>query len=749
MTKFKSLLAKFWKLVPSLIFVFAIFAIFSSTAFANDELLAIKTETLEWIAYIVKLISYLAYLFAILVGDLMDSSLIVDSGMGATLHLIWQVMRNFVNVAFILVLLIIAVMVIFGSGGEKGLGMLKKVLPKFVLALVLVNFTFFISRFILTTNDVLTTAVLTIPQTISPDKVLYLPGDNENGKKWREELKEKISPAGAISSASVDEAIEYLSELHEHKLENAVDKKGIMLVLTTTMIDLEHTITTKALSGNWDALLGSIGSIVTAAAVGIVVFMLFLALVVRMVVLWIVIAVSPLAALAMVLGDVIPGLNVKGDFDVLTIFIKHAFMPLLVSIPLTIGLVMIFANNMIVYNPSLSSFFSNSGSSAANNLYSLLWWIASIIVIWYGTNLMIKKSSDYAAKLTDKVHSGVNKFVGGAASTLQYVPFLPTGSLHEVASLPHQVSSRFRSASEGRASDNAHNLLKALPISEDLWNRPMSGRQLTTQARSLAQEIRKDTSKAGEAIGKHMDSLANNQGGGKAAEGTTIPEETRTAINESGVLRKGITISRDTKYMEALELIAKEADDPALRSRLKNAVQRIKSENMAGISNANMIKKENVGPGENSIYTNAEDKLKNGDVGTRTGEGKHTEEVKLAENVHILIDKKGGKNFARKTKGGYYLMGMDTGEINDIKDDILDLLNTKEENDTKDAVAQLKTKTDQLTNVLDAKHVANFLNNAPKSEAMKINLPERADTAFAPRKGAVKFDTKKETFIPS
>ena len=482
MTKTKSLLAKFWKLVPSLIFVFAICAIFSDWTFATmdsgmmdgmDEATAasslpwIKTELLGLISYIVKFIAWLTYLFSIFVGNLMDSSLIVDSGMGNTLHLIWTTMRNFVNVAFILVLLIIAVMVIFGGGGEKGLGMLKKVLPKFILALVLVNFTFFISRLVLTTNDVLTTAIMTIPETIAPEKEIYLPCEPGSGKKCGEKILEKAGIDSVTGlKKGIDDRIEYLATLEKHKMEGTVGKENITLVLTTYMLNLENLVKIKALGGNWDAFLGSIGAIVTATVVGLVIFMLFLALLVRMVVLWIVIALSPLAALAIVLGDVIPGLNTKGDFDLMSIFLKHAFMPAMISLPLVIGLVMIFANNAIGYNITLDTFFTFSGDSAADNLYSLLWWIASIIVIWYGTNTMIKKSSDIATKLTDGVHNGVNKFVGGAAKTLQYVPFLPTknadGSAGKDVSIGAllQTPSRIQGKLAGQASSRAEQLSK-------------------------------------------------------------------------------------------------------------------------------------------------------------------------------------------------------------------------------------------------------------------------------------------------
>ncbi|EKD47722.1 MAG: hypothetical protein ACD_65C00318G0002, partial [uncultured bacterium] len=93
-----------------------------------------------------------------------------------------------------------------------------------------------------------------------------------------------------------------------------------------------------------------------------------------------------------------------------------------------------------------------SYSVHAGDLTSILWWIASIIVIWYGTNKMIQTSSSFAAKITDKIHGGVNSFVGGVAGTAKYLPIIPAsmgGSISGIQQMPTYLQSHFKNGPEG------------------------------------------------------------------------------------------------------------------------------------------------------------------------------------------------------------------------------------------------------------------------------------------------------------
>ncbi|MBU1089573.1 hypothetical protein KKF38_02160, partial [Patescibacteria group bacterium] len=431
MCKFHCLLAKISRwLLPALpiISALALVAIFAEPALAAgpDDWSAWTGPVALILSGVIMVIVLFAFIFAIFLGDLMDSTFILDGGMGDTLHLVWEVVRNFVNVGFILILLIIAAMVIFGGGGERGIGLLKKVLPKFVLALILVNFTFFAARFVLTTNDVLATAIFSLPRTISGEQKIRMPcnPDDPANRSCLDQIKDTMKTA-AKGNEAASEKISAITKAITAKTKDgnprwfpqtvkqlSLGKKNMSLVLLSSMIDLEHIVHIKGVNGDGtDLAIAAIGTLIVAGAVGIIFFMLFLAFVVRMVVLWVAIAISPLAALGIVLKELIPGLDMgKGGFDPVKIFISHAFMPTMVAIPLSIGMIMIFANNAVGYD--ISTGWIKTFSSESGEIHALLWWVASIVVIWFGTNKMIKEASpDFAAKLTDGIHGGVNKFV--------------------------------------------------------------------------------------------------------------------------------------------------------------------------------------------------------------------------------------------------------------------------------------------------------------------------------------------------
>ncbi|MCK5471853.1 hypothetical protein KAI54_01555 [Candidatus Gracilibacteria bacterium] len=460
MNKFSRLLAKIFQwLLPALpiIGAFVLMAMFAEPALAvgPEDWSAWTGPLAVVVSGVILIIVLFAFIFALFLGDLMDSTFILDTGMGDTLHLVWEVVRNFVNVGFILILLVIAVMVIFGGGGERGLGLLKKVLPKFVLALILVNFTFFAARFVLTANDVLATAIFSLPRTVSGEQMIRMPCDPKDPRSCIDQMRDTMEKAAGGSAAAsekiaaVTEAIAAKDRWFPQTVKDlSLGKKNIGLVLLSSMIDLEHIVHIKGVDGDGaDLAITAIGSLIVAGAVGIIFFMLFLAFVVRMVVLWVAIAVSPLAALGIVLKELIPGLDMgKSGFDPVKVFISHAFMPTMVAIPLSIGMIMIFANNAVGFDTSTG--WIETFSHKSGDIHALLWWIASIIVIWFGTNKMIKEASpDFAAKLTDGIHGGVNKFVGAAAGTLKYAPIIPAsmgGSVSGLINAPQMTQSKLQ-----------------------------------------------------------------------------------------------------------------------------------------------------------------------------------------------------------------------------------------------------------------------------------------------------------------
>lgn len=506
MSKLSSLLVRFSHWLLPVASTLIIFCLVTEPALAGaldpDNWSAITGPIAMLVSGLILLIVLFALMFALALGYLMDSTYILDTGMGDTLYLVWEVMRNFVNLGFILILLIIAVMVIFGGGGERGLGMLKKITPKFILALVLVNFTFFGARFILTTNDVLATAIFSLPRVVSSDKTIRMPCtyDKKNPttnefmscfEQIEETFKETLKGDEGKSSKEFMGVTKKLTDpkrFFPHTVESlAVGQKNVSLILLTNMIDLEHIAYSKGLLGDgWEMAIGAIGSLIVAAVVGIIFLMLFLAFAVRMVVLWIAIAVSPIAALGIVLKDLIPGFDMgQGGFDPMKLFINHAFMPAMVAVPLSIGMVMLFANNTLGMDPSNG--WIQTFSEGGGNIHALLWWVASIIVVWFGTNKMISQASpDFAQKLTDGVHGGVNKFAKGTADLVKYAPIMPAWSA------PMSAINRVVTTGQNRHAAVGEGMLKNSGLDPAWYSAPTTKSQVESRVHSAADSKDRD-----------------------------------------------------------------------------------------------------------------------------------------------------------------------------------------------------------------------------------------------------------------
>ena len=97
------------------------------------------------------------------IGTLLSNEYIYGGGMGEMLHKIWVVSRNIVNIVFVLILLFLAVRHIFA--GEENTD-LKKTLPKFVIMLIAINFSWMASRIVLDAANVATNVVFAIPSGV-------------------------------------------------------------------------------------------------------------------------------------------------------------------------------------------------------------------------------------------------------------------------------------------------------------------------------------------------------------------------------------------------------------------------------------------------------------------------------------------------------------------------------------------------------------------------------------------------------
>ncbi|MBP7670919.1 hypothetical protein KA119_01340 [Candidatus Gracilibacteria bacterium] len=132
----------------------------------TDKMNEKLVENIGIIQIIVNVLSRILWPVLAMIGGLMDNSLLFGNGMEARLREIWIVVRNLVNIFFVLVLVGIALYNVLGLGEDGGNYSVKAALPKIVIALIAINFSFLAIKVFLDVVNVMTTAVFALPQQV-------------------------------------------------------------------------------------------------------------------------------------------------------------------------------------------------------------------------------------------------------------------------------------------------------------------------------------------------------------------------------------------------------------------------------------------------------------------------------------------------------------------------------------------------------------------------------------------------------
>lgn len=468
-----------------------------------------------------------------LIGSLMDNDLIFGVGAGDKLREIWVVIRNLVNIIFVFILLVIAFYNVTGLGGEGNMA-LKTILPKFVIALVAVNFSFFACKVILDAANVVTIAVYDIADSVTQDKAEQMKSDMEkyictNPKKLScesaaeipEECKNGANSTVEEGSEDAADGSETASEdcnvipdnwdyddagllakafccdttdsengdtecgslnLPEGSDEIApklnswgknffskMDQNNIGLVMAINLGSLNRL--TEASSDQEtptlkDLTINTLFSVIMYIVFGFAYVALFIVLLARLVVLWLVIALSPIMALTYVvpqIGQYVSELKLGEKF------LQHVMAPIAIGLAMSIGYLMttqIKAGGSGLEVGGLGSIQLcdlTSGdatgkllSTNISDIQQLMIASITVAVVWLGVFGAADKT--IANSITNGIKDTGVKAAKFTASLLKYVPVAPimtrgkeverfsfadiSGMLNKVYALPEMLSSR-------------------------------------------------------------------------------------------------------------------------------------------------------------------------------------------------------------------------------------------------------------------------------------------------------------------
>lgn len=392
------------------------------------------------------------------IGGLLSNDYIFGGGMGDMLHAIWIVSRNIVNIVFVLILLFLALKHIFVSDENSDL---KKVLPKFVIMLIAINFSWLGVKLVLDAANVATNVVFSIPSGVKGglpesmsaklDAEKCEPDDTLGFKSPKGScyLSEAYYPFDAYQTNHFMKAdcdaikiadlykTDYPKEGDVSSLETTV--KGYSTLcwedvdigkfapnnaayhLTYSMAGVQKLSQARTGDPLDKIAIGTLFSLIIQIIYLVSFGSLFIALIFRVAALWFMVAFSPFLVLIYYLSSIpeikTDGVSSKFSFSELG---KWAFAPAKVGAVWSIGFIMITTGQGLTKNffEGLNEYggqvFSvNSLFMGMESIQELMWLIMTIGIIWMGTFAVLgelpvigeqlKKIGDYGTGLAKDI----------------------------------------------------------------------------------------------------------------------------------------------------------------------------------------------------------------------------------------------------------------------------------------------------------------------------------------------------------
>lgn len=373
----------------------------------------------------------------LLIGSLMKNDILFGGGMEDRILAVWYVIRNFVNILMVLVLLGIALYNV--AGGKAQDYHLKAILPKFVIALIAVNFSYALVKIAVDSVNVLSTAIFAMPasveagfgekiENIFAGKPTYesaiCQGLYGQGTDAYHASLEKAKGSGgfAFCEDTTPPTLTKEAKLFFNRFDGY--NAGIILAVNMMQVDNLNKVTVNQASLK-DLSVNIIFSTFLYIIYGAAFIALFCILLVRLVVIWLGLVLSPLMVLPMVLPEQIK--SSLGGGDTSKKVIQNIIAPIPISVVMTLSFILLTGLQKSSF-PAAGGIGTNASSvglmlSGYSTLQQLIVAVGTVAFLWIG---IFKAAEGTAAeKLVGGIKGaveGVGKF---ALSSVKYAPIFP------------------------------------------------------------------------------------------------------------------------------------------------------------------------------------------------------------------------------------------------------------------------------------------------------------------------------------
>lgn len=415
-------------------------------------------------------LSFLLYPLMLLISQLMDPDILIGPDMESKLLEIWVQIRNWINMFFVLALVVIALYNVLGVAGEGSNYALKAILPKIVIGLIAVNFSFLAGKVLIDATNVLTNAVYALPTDLGDWKD-QVTGVNQRlcwkitgwdvdstGKKVPKSplfplaiddgklLSYILCEPGKGTGAEGDTDTEHFTgEFNEFGTSffSVFGAHNVDLVL---MVNMGQVMDIDIAQFSDKTAVDQFATLSMQTLFGIFLFLLFgfafvavvVVLAARLIILWICLALSPFVVLLFVFPDLA---NLGGEqTNLKSTFFQHLFAPVMMGVVFSVGFVMLATLQGSSTGGWLGKIgeitFGDLGNADAMKTYAsgtfgrdisdfqdLLVAICAVVVIWVG--VFAAASKTIASSWTNAIKGageGLGKFL---ASSPLYATVIP------------------------------------------------------------------------------------------------------------------------------------------------------------------------------------------------------------------------------------------------------------------------------------------------------------------------------------
>lgn len=387
------------------------------------------------LAFIIALLQKFMWPVLLLIGGLMRNDILFGGGMEERLLLIWTNVRNLVNIMFVLVLLAIALYNVLGLKNQEF--QIKTIMPKFVIALIAVNFSFIGLKVVIDSINVVSTAIFAMPDVIEanlskPPPLNYeeqlcygMYGKDNNGIAMNGKMPDTENSLCKRDSATSPPKLDPAKSGFLKKFSG--QSFAVFMAISFQKIADLNQVKVNENGGLRELSMNMAFSMIFTIVYGTAFIALFVVLLGRLVVLWISLALCPLVALKMVLPQKMQqSIMGGGEMDLQSIFVKNAIAPIPIALVMTIGYIMMKALNSAAFTDPAkvgSTMGLNFLSSGLSTLQELIIAAATTIFVWKG--VFAAANGTVAKGITGQLQKGVEGIGKFAANSWQYLPLIP------------------------------------------------------------------------------------------------------------------------------------------------------------------------------------------------------------------------------------------------------------------------------------------------------------------------------------